>query len=253
MLPQERYPLILKLFETKNVVRLEDLTVAFNISVETARRDFTFLEKQGLIKKIYGGATLAGNKVNREMLFADKLGKNRTEKELIGQRCNELIHDGDTVFLEVGTTVLQVAKAIRHRQNLTIITNSIFVINELIGSKLNLYVSGGQLRHNEQAISGSIAISELAHFNINKAVISAGAISVENGLSDYSLDEARMRRKLIERANQSILVVDSSKFGEDATFQVCPLSEISTIITGKTIDENTLTELKKTCSDIQLV
>ncbi|MEG1584913.1 MAG: DeoR/GlpR family DNA-binding transcription regulator [Anaerovorax sp.] len=117
MLPQERYESILKLFTTTTIVKVEDLMKEFGVSVETARRDLNFLEKEGLIKKIYGGATLI-NKAITEPLSNDRLTSHLLEKESIGKKCSEFINDGDSVLIEIGTTTLQVAKAIRNKKKL---------------------------------------------------------------------------------------------------------------------------------------
>lgn len=235
MLPQERYENILKLFANTTVVKVEDLMKSFDVSVETARRDLNFLEKEGLIKKIYGGATLI-NKALTEPISNDRLASHSTEKEAIGKKCSEFINDGDSILLEIGTTTLQVAKAIKHKKNLTVITNSIYVINELLGSDINLYIIGGKIRHEEKAISGAVSMFELDNFHITKAIIGAGAITAQYGISDYNIEESLIRKKIIERSKQVFLVADNSKFGFDSLVHVCPISAIDLIITGRGLD-----------------
>lgn len=151
-----------------------------------------------------------------------------------------MISDGDSVLLEVGTTTLQVAKAIKDKKNLTIITNSIYIINELMDTDFTIYVLGGKIRHEERSISGAESLFELDHFNVSKAIIGAGAVTAENGISDYNIEEALVRRKIITRSKQVILVADSTKFGHDALINVCPISSIQTIITDKGLDNESL-------------
>jgi len=239
MLPQERYNKILRMMSKSNVIKIEEIIEEFNISVETARRDLTYLEKEGLIKKVYGGAVLV-NPFAVEPLSSDRLAANLLNKELIGKKCSEFISDGDSVLLEVGTTTLQVAKALKGKKNLTIITNSVYIINELMDTDFTIYVLGGKIRHEEKSISGAESLFELDHFHVSKAIIGAGAVTAENGISDYNIEEAIVRKKIITRAKQVILVADSTKFGHDALISVCPISSIQTIITDKGLDNNSL-------------
>lgn len=250
MLPQERYEKILNLFSKSTIVKVEDIMKAFDVSVETARRDLSYLEKQGVIKKIYGGATLVSKGIT-EPLSNERMSKNLAEKEAIGRKCSEFIDDGDSILIEIGTTTLQVAKFIKNKKNLTVMTNSIYVINELIGSDINLYIIGGKIRHEERAISGAVSMFELDNFNITKAIIGAGAVSLENGISDYNIEESLIRKKIINRSKQSFLVADHTKFGFNSLVNVCPLSSMDLIITGQALDS----KMKKTFeeNDINVV
>lgn len=252
MLPQERYDAILQLLEQNPVVKIDYLVSHFQISIETVRRDLNYLEKKGLIKKVYGGATLL-EKGASEPTTSTRLSGKMDEKEAIGKKCSELIHDGDVILLEIGTTTLQVAKNIKNKKNLTVITNSIFVINELIDTSISLYIIGGRVRHEERAISGAISLSELNHFHINKAIIGAGAISLEHGISDYNIEEALIRRKIIERSRQVIIVADSSKFGYDALVDVCPLSEVDVVISDKNLSPSIVEGFKEISTNLILV
>ena len=205
MLPHERYKKLAEYLSEHGIIKIDKMTEIFDISVETARRDLNYLEKQGIIKKIYGGAALI-------------------EKE---------VKDGDSILIEVGTTTLKVAEAIRAKKNLTVITNSIPVANELIDTDFQLYIIGGKIRHDEGSISGAVSMFEMDNFHISKAILSAGGITAEHGLSDYNIEEALIRKKIIEQAKEVILVADSSKFGKDVLAHICPISDINLIITDK--------------------
>lgn len=250
MLPQERYYNILELLKVNNIIKIEDIMSSFNISVETARRDLNYLEKEGFIKKIYGGATLV-DKPLLEPAGDDRLASNLKKKEAIGKKCSEFINEGDSILIEIGTTTLQVAKAIKDIKNLTVITNSIYVINELIGTTINLYVIGGKIRHEEKAISGAVSMFELDNFHVTKAIIGAGAVTVDNGVSDYNIEEALVRRKIIERSKEIFLVADSSKFGSNSLVHVCSMSDIDLVITDNDLDNKFIKAFQE--SNIKLV
>lgn len=232
MLPQERYKLITDYLENHNIIKIEQMLDMFDISIETARRDLTYMEKQGLIKKIYGGATLVKREAG-EPENSERLEKKITEKTAIAKKCADFINDGDTILLEVGTTTLQVAKAIKTKKNLTVISNSIHIINELMSTNFQLYIIGGHVRQGEGSVSGAVSMLELEHFNIGKAILSAGGITVENGLSDYNIEEALMRKKVIDQSEEVIVVADSSKFGKDVLTHVCPITAVTLVITDE--------------------
>ena len=243
MLPQERYQELVKYLQQHEIIKVDKMTELFNISIETARRDLNHLEKEGVIKKIYGGATLIG-KDTTEPANSERLAKNIDEKIAIGRKCARFINDGDSVLLEVGTTILQVAKFIKEKKNLTIITNSIHIVNELMDTDFDIYIIGGKMRHGEGSISGAVSMFELEHFNINKAILSAGGITAENGISDFNMEEALFRRKVIEQSKEIILAADSSKFGRDVLAHICPVSAVDMIITDDKIDPPLLKELE---------
>lgn len=244
MLPQERYRKLMEYLQENGIIKMDTLMDMFDISIETARRDLNHLEKEGLIKKIYGGATLV-EKVTREPANAERLASNINEKEAIGRKCAEFIEDGDSIMLEVGTTVLQIAKAVKEKKNLTVITNSLPVVQELIDTDFQLYIIGGRIRHDEGAISGAVSMFEMSSFHINKAFIGAGGITLKNGISDFDIEESLVRRKIIEQSGEVFLAADSSKFGRDVLARIAPLDSVDLIITDDKIKPSLLSEFEE--------
>lgn len=244
MLPQERYRKLMEYLQENGIIKMDTLMDMFDISIETARRDLNHLEKEGLIKKIYGGATLV-EKVAREPANAERLASNINEKEAIGRKCAEFIEDGDSIMLEVGTTVLQIAKAVKEKKNLTVITNSLPVVQELIDTDFQLYIIGGRIRHDEGAISGAVSMFEMSSFHINKAFIGAGGITLKNGISDFDIEESLVRRKIIEQSGEVFLAADSSKFGRDVLARIAPLDSVDLIITDDKIKPSLLSEFEE--------
>ena len=243
MLPQERYKKLMDYLNEHGIIKIDKLMEMFGISIETARRDLSYLEKEGLIKKIYGGATIIEQEA-KEPANAERLSKNIDEKTAIGQKCADFINDGDSVFLEVGTTVLQVAKALKNKKNLTVITNSIPIVNELMDTDFNIYISGGKIRHGEGSISGTLSMFEMENFHIGKAIIGAGGITLDYGLSDFDIEESLVRRKIIEQSREVILTADSSKFGRNVLAHIAPISAVDIIITDRKLSRETLAEFE---------
>ena len=251
MLPQERYRKLMEYLQENGIIKMDTLMDMFDISIETARRDLNHLEKEGLIKKIYGGATLV-EKVTREPANAERLASNINEKEAIGRKCAEFIEDGDSIMLEVGTTVLQIAKAVKEKKNLTVITNSLPVVQELIDTDFQLYIIGGRIRHDEGAISGAVSMFEMSSFHINKAFIGAGGITLKNGISDFDIEESLVRRKIIEQSGEVFLAADSSKFGRDVLARIAPLDSVDLIITDDKIKPSLLSEFEEAGMNVVL-
>ena len=144
MQPSERYELILQQLSRQEMVTIPELMQTFDVSNETVRRDLNFLEKEKKIKKVYGGAIL----FNRTASITGgtlRLTENVLEKEAIGRECAAMIHEGDTLYLGPGTTVLQVAKLLKGRKNLTIITDSMYTAMEFMDTEVELYFIGGKI------------------------------------------------------------------------------------------------------------
>jgi len=251
MLPQERYQKLKEYLQIHGMIKIPQLMKMFDISIETARRDLNYLEKEGVIRKIYGGATLVSTET-KEPDTSERMTRNLEEKIAIGKKCAEFINDGDSILIEVGTTTLQVAKALKSKKNLTIITNSIPVINELMDTDFDMYVIGGKIRHGEGAISGAVTVFDLENFHITKSIISAGGITSSKGLSDYNIEEALVRKKVIEQSKEVYFVGDSSKFGNDLLAHICPVSSIDLIITDKNLSKTQLTEFEHINANIVL-
>lgn len=243
MLPQERYNKLIEYLQKHEIIKINQLMKLFDISIETARRDLNHLEKQGIIKKIYGGATLIKQEP-KEPTTSERLSKNLAEKKLIGKKCAEFINDGDSILIEVGTTTLQAAEALKSKKNLTVITNSIHVVNTLMDTDFDIYIIGGKVRHGEGSVSGALTMLELENFQISKAIIGGGGLTLERGLSDFNIEEVMVRKKVVEQAKEVILTADNSKFGRNVLAHVCPITALDLVITGRNLNPETITKFE---------
>lgn len=238
MQPSERYDIILQKLASQDLVTVSELMKDFNVSIETVRRDLNYLAGKHLVKKVYGGA-IPFNRTASVKGGSERMVENSAEKEAIGRKCAELIHDGDTVYLGAGTTVLQVAKHLKDRKNLTVVTNSLYVAAELAETDVELHFMGGRISKVD-ASTPYMPGTGWDHFSAPKAIIGAGGISPDHGVTDYSADESRLLRIMLERAMQIIVLADSSKFGLVHAWVTCPLPRISRIITGSAQQEEIL-------------
>ncbi|MDR1619864.1 MAG: DeoR/GlpR family DNA-binding transcription regulator, partial [Clostridiales bacterium] len=202
--------------------------------------DLEALQDQKLVKRIYGGAILADPAEKLEQ-YASRISESHAEKSLIGQAAAKLINTGETILLDIGTTTLEIARHIKHMNNITVLTNSLPIMNELAGSNINLFSLGGRVNPDELSMFGKLTVDALQNFFVDKAFIGAGGVTFNGGLSDYNSEEAQVRQFIINRASQTILVADSNKFGINAFAVVCPLEKIDVIVS----DDN----LPKTFAD----
>ena len=221
----------------------------FRSSLETIRRDLTVLESEGKIEKIYGGAKIIENTVGEVSLEMRNVSK-LAQKQAMASRCSSLIQEGDCIFIDSGSTTYHIAKELKDTKNITVITNSLPVINELITSHLDIIIIGGRLRSNEHSIVAPDYLFNFHELNITKAFICASGITLQNGVSDYNMEEAITRKKIIERSKEVIVVADSSKFGKDVTITIAPLEKVSCIVTDSDLSKSTLTQFKK--NNVQL-
>jgi DeoR family transcriptional regulator of aga operon/DeoR family fructose operon transcriptional repressor len=241
----ERRNDILSKIRKQRTLKVADLIDEYQVSIETIRRDLEYLEKKGQLQRVYGGAVLRGF-YGDEPEYESREIINYTQKQAIGKKTVEFIDDGDVLFFDLGTTPMEVAKQLRFKKNLTVITNATLTAQELIRNNpgCRVILLGGELRQSELAVSGAIAESNLKNFYAVKAIISIGGITVETGVTDFNFHEASVRRIMVERASQVIGVTDYSKFGVIAMNHICPIEKLNILVTDWNIPPHVLGEYR---------
>jgi DeoR/GlpR family transcriptional regulator of sugar metabolism len=249
ILPEERKNEILNELKRTGKVKVIDLATQFNVSEETIRRDLMQLEEQGLLKKVYGGAILT-NFQSGEPPFTQRTTVNQEAKIKIGKKAVELISNGDVIVIDVGTTTVELASCIQNKKNITILTNSI-PVSAVLTESLNqqkftgeIILLGGQIDPKQQSVSGRLTEQVLTQFNINKAFISAGGVSIQNGVSNYHLNETMVSRTMVEVSKQIILLTDYSKFGVDTFCKICPIEKLDMIVCDQSPPESWKSQLE---------
>ncbi|PMQ01102.1 MAG: DeoR family transcriptional regulator [Dictyoglomus sp. NZ13-RE01] len=245
MLAEERRTRILELIEKERGVKVSELVKLFNVTGATIRRDLEALEKEGLLKRTHGGAVLPQS-FSFEPLYATKKRQNLKEKMAIGAKAAELINDGETVFIETGSTTLQIAKNIKNRHDLTVITNSIDVARELLNARgVEVILTGGNLRKETIALVGPLAERVLREFRVDKAFLGISGIVPGKGMSTASIVEAEIKRLIIEMAREVIGVADYSKFGKECFAFVAPTKVLHKIVVDDKVPHKFINELKE--------
>ena len=239
----ERKKEILKLVEERNNVSVELLAKALHTSSITVRRDLTLLSNEGLIYRTHGGAMKVSD-ANETIGFINKTVVNASAKEYICRIASKQIKDGDTIFLDCGSTVSRLCPFIKYRK-IKVITNSLPVVYELINSSVNLVIIGGQADKERRAIHGMMALEQIARYKCDKAFIGADGISLAKGLTANSEKEAGITKAITANATEVFLLCDSGKLEKDKYFQFAPLSTIHYLITDNDADKRLLSKYRK--------
>ncbi len=233
MLALERRNLILEKLQEEKKVVVSELSQLYNVSEETIRRDLEKLDKDGLATKSYGGAVIKEN-TNIDLPFNVRKKKNVSGKQRIAELVENLINDGDHIILDASTTAVFIAKAIKQKERLTVITNSIEIMIELSDvSDWNIISSGGSLKEGYLALVGPRAIEGLSAFNVEKAIMSCKGIDAEKGITDGNEEFSQAKQVMLKSADKNILAIDSTKFDGVAFSRVCNIQDIDIVVTDE--------------------
>ena len=233
MLALERRKEILeKLMEEKRVV-VSELSKKYAVSEETIRRDLEKLEQDGYATKSYGGAILNEN-VGFDMPLNVRSKRNVEAKQQIASLAAELIHDGDHIMLDASSTDLFLAKALKQKKNLTVVTNSIEIILEF--SEIpgwTVISSGGNLREGYLALTGAQAETAMQSYYVDKAFISCKGMDRIRGIMDPVQEFATMKQAILRSSAKKYLLVDHTKFGRGAFAKSAEITDVGAVITDR--------------------
>ncbi|MFD1673482.1 DeoR/GlpR family DNA-binding transcription regulator [Alicyclobacillus fodiniaquatilis] len=241
MLQEQRYDLILKFLKETGSLSMQELIERLNVSRETVRRDLRDMEEKGLLTKVHGGAVL--NRVGEEPPYAVRTTAHQQEKQGIAAAALALVDDGDTLFIDSGTTALAFAHTLIAKRNLTVFTHSLPVAVALSEYNVRVYLCGGMLRPGELALSGVIANRIAENLYVDKAFLSADGVSLEHGVTYFHLEEAELRRLILDKASKVIVLTDHSKFGVTAFVKTASLNDIDYLVTDNHLSNQAVTQL----------
>ncbi len=228
-----RQDIIIRLLHDVGYVEVDELTEQFNVTAQTVRRDLSELCDRRLATRTHGGARHIASTVSRS--YEERRLTHEVEKAAIGIEAARLIPDGRSVFLNIGTTTEQVAKALTTHRDLSVISNNINVIQILMNAQLrNLMLVGGVVRQSDGAIIGHQAVEFIGRYKADYAVIGASSLDSDGTVLDFDDREVAVARAIIHNARIKVLVADSSKFQNDASVRICDVSELDYVITNET-------------------
>lgn len=246
MLNVERQRRISQLIEEKKLATVAELSTYFGVSEATIRRDLEKLKSEGIIQRVHGGAISSnGEQARPEPIIIQRAAENAREKSMIGRVAASLVKEDETVFIGSGTTTLEVARHLKGKKGLTVITNALNIANELAEEQdITLIVIGGLLRHSELSMIGHIAEQTLQELNADKVIMGMRALSLSEGLTNDYLPETMTDRAIISFAPEVILVIDHSKFDKVSTALVAPVVYVSKIVTDDQAPPEIVAELR---------
>jgi len=227
----DRLDQIKKYIEEKERVEVVEISELFQVSISTARRDLDHLAEVGNVERVHGGARLL-KKLPPEPPVRLRQSEQSEEKKCIGRVTAALIEEGDTILMAGGTTVAEVAFQLADRRNITVITNSLLVIEALANNRdIHLVTLGGFFRHSEMLSYGHITEESLNLLYFDKVIFGVRAISIERGLTIDFLPELSTDRLILSKGKKVIVVADYTKFNRESTSLVSPLASIHKIVT----------------------
>lgn len=229
---QQRKELILRKVLESGHVMVRDLSEEMTVSEATVRRDLRALSDQGEIELVYGGATLPRSS---DFSFRSKSQRNTEAKRVIGRLAADLVHDGETILLDSGTTVSEITPFLKRKRGLAIIVNSARMAIELGTSKesASIITLGGQYRPDRMDCIGPLAVSTLEQLRGFRAFIGADGLNMEFGVTASDIDSSHLYRLAIRNATETILMVDHTKFQTPSLFKICEIDSISRIVTDR--------------------
>jgi DeoR family transcriptional regulator, fructose operon transcriptional repressor len=230
VLPEERRLQIVEQVSARPLVRADELAERFGVSIETVRRDLDVLQRQGVVRRVYGGVTGLAPRT-REPSFEQRAGLHTDRKTAIGRLAATLISTTDTLILDVGTTVAELARQLPADFRGAVLTNSLLVATHVQREGVEVRVSGGRVRAGDLACSGLPTQEFFAGYFVDKAFLGSGGVHAEAGLTDYYPDEVAARQVMLDHAAERYVLADSSKLGQVAMCKVSDLDRITAVIT----------------------
>lgn len=228
-LPAERHRRIQEVLRERRVVRVSVLSEMLGVSEVTIRRDLEAMERRGLLERTHGGA-VATQWMRSEPAYDDAASSNPGQKRAIGEAAAALVEPGDAVYLNGGTTTLQVFRHLR-APNLKVVTNHVGIALEAAEREVELLLLGGHYRAPSHSVVGPFATEALRRTHATKAFIGVEGMSVGSGLTTPVAAEAEIARVMIEQTRGTVVVVaDHSKIGTVADFVIAPLEEADVLV-----------------------
>jgi len=243
-LATERWERMRALLRRHRVMRVEDFCRQLPVSPATVRRDLEKLERAGAIRRVHGGAVSVESRLD-EPLFDNKTSIAAKEKHRIAEAALAFIAPGDTIYLDGGSTVLELARLLSDRTNITVVTNSLRAAIELAGRGPRLIVIGGELRRLSQTVVGPLTRHVLEGLHLDKAFMGTIGFALREGLTTTEPSEAFTKELVMARAREVILLADSSKAGKVSFARAGNLDKLHAVVTDSKLDQKFTKELTK--------
>jgi DeoR family fructose operon transcriptional repressor len=245
MYTKERINQILNILNNKKQASVKELSALFNIGEVTIRRDLSKLEKLGFLQRTHGGAIISDN-VSLEHSIKERENYRFEEKKRIGRFISQLIHNGETLMIDGGTTTYEVARMLRAKDNLMIVTNFPKIAYELINQKRHqVILTGGELIEKTDILVGPLAEHTISQFRFDLVILGMTALIPEEGFFVPGIRESNIKKVMIKSGKEIIVAMDSSKIGRLASCFISDLSAVNKLITDNDIIPKDLEKIEK--------
>lgn len=231
MIGTERQKEIAGLVERHGLVRTLELSESLRVTLSTVRRDLELLESEGVLRRVHGGAVSIRGR-SYESPFPTRSASNIDGKRAIARAAAALVTEGASIALDVGSTVLELAFELKKHRRLTVVTNNLRAAVELAEEPSHrVLLTGGLLRPGELSVVGHLAERVFTEFFVDQLFLGAAGIAAREGITDFNIEEALVKKSMLVQAKERILLVDQSKFERVVLTQVCSLAQIGRLVT----------------------
>lgn len=243
LIPAQRREKIQEYLGIHQIARTTDLMELLETSEATVRRDLEWLEDKGFLERTHGGVIL-NQRVIVDQEFQQRIKKYPDEKKVIGEMAASLIEEGDIIFVNSGSTAAQVLKNIPPNPRITVYTNNMSVLTDIIDPGFKLHLIGGEFQSRSNSLAGRFALDNLGLVFANKAILGVDGISLRHGCTVPTSPEAEVVRRMIERTKgQVIVVADHSKWGAVSNYPVAEIDEINKWVTDNGLSKQAKKEI----------
>ena len=243
----KRKEALLKLLTQKSMVSVSELSGLFHLSEVSIRKLLVQMEAEGSLKRTWGGAVSAHGSLS-EFSHEEKAALNLEEKKAIAKTAYDCIANGEAIFLDSGTTTLELARLIAKgdKRDIMIVTNALNIAMEFhLAEDIEVMLIGGHFRHKILCCTGFFALEALKHLFFDKGFVTGNHFTPERGFTTPSLQEAEMKRKVLEVSKESYILMDSSKYGNDSLSLIVPCEAVNFLITDNHIPQATILQLQE--------
>lgn len=237
----ERQQLIVDQLEVDGEIRISDMKDKFQVAEMTIRRDLEKLEKAGIARRIFGGAIL----LEKDMALQERLVIMAKEKKIIGRKAASFIKPGDCIFIDGGTTTVEVARALKPGFEITAVTNALNVANELLDKEIHTIVSGGTILKATSTLIGPLAVDTVGSLAYTRVFLGTTGLSAQHGFSNSNMYETEIKKAVIRQGEEVNIVVDSTKYGAKELVSFATLADAHRMITDRRPDA----DLFRACRD----
>ncbi|NVN92495.1 MAG: DeoR/GlpR transcriptional regulator [Desulfuromonadales bacterium] len=232
----QREALIIEKLKQHGKVIVSDLAGEIGVNPMTIRRDLIRLEQQGLLQKVHGAAVPLDGLL-KEKAFGEKQLIKCQQKRLIAREALELVKPGETILLDAGTTTFEVALLLRHMPGVNVVTNDLHIAMELCSAEGRLFYVGGEIEKDLGRSAGAKAFQFLSDIHVDTVFLGISAVNSDLMLCSHTVDNAELKRAMLNCGSRKVLLADESKFGTNAFARIGPLSLVDIMITDKTFGE----------------